>query len=113
MQVQTTPQASKFHPAAALRPAATGRMPAGIQMVLHKGEELFAEGDESEFFYQVVSGAIRTYKPLSDGRRQIEIEVVVSPVVMGKDDPTQRQWRNPVDFGNEFADHFLGEMGTG
>ena len=73
MQVQTTIQASKF-PAAAfglrhIRPAKT---PTGIQMVLGKGEELFAEGDEAEFFYQVVSGAIRSYKLLSDGRRQID-----------------------------------------
>ena len=50
------------------------RMPAGtqMQMVLAKGEELFAEGDEAEYFYQVVSGAIRSYKLLSDGRRQID-----------------------------------------
>jgi CRP/FNR family nitrogen fixation transcriptional regulator len=33
---------------------------------------LFAEGDEAEYFYEVVSGAIRSYKLLSDGRRQID-----------------------------------------
>ncbi len=73
MQVQTAPQASKF-PAAAfgLRPPVAGGMPAGVQMVLGKGEDLFAEGDEAEFFYQIVSGAIRSYKLLSDGRRQID-----------------------------------------
>ena len=73
MQVQTAIQASKFPAAAfALRPPAAARMPAGMQIVLAKGEELFAEGDEAEFFYQVVSGAIRSYKLLSDGRRQID-----------------------------------------
>jgi CRP/FNR family nitrogen fixation transcriptional regulator len=73
MQVQTASQASKFPAAAfAMRPPAAGRMPAGVHMVLSKGEELFAEGDEAEFFYQVVSGAIRSYKLLSDGRRQID-----------------------------------------
>jgi len=41
-------------------------------MVLSKDEELFAEGDEADCFYQVVSGAIRSYKLLSDGRRQID-----------------------------------------
>jgi CRP/FNR family nitrogen fixation transcriptional regulator len=41
-------------------------------MVLRQGEELFGEGDEAEFFYQVVSGAIRSCKLLSDGRRQID-----------------------------------------
>ncbi|SEP18001.1 CRP/FNR family transcriptional regulator, nitrogen fixation regulation protein [Rhodospirillales bacterium URHD0017] len=73
MQVQTTSQASKF-PAAAfgLRPPLAGKSPTGIQMVLVKGEELFAEGDQADFFYQVVSGAIRSYKLLSDGRRQID-----------------------------------------
>ena len=73
MQVQTAIQASKF-PAAAfgLRQIRPAKTPTGIQMVLGKGEELFAEGDEAEFFYQVVSGAIRTYKLLSDGRRQID-----------------------------------------
>lgn len=73
MQVQTAAQATKF-PAAAfgIRPQAAARMPAGVQMALSKGEELFAESDEAEFFYQVVSGAIRSYKLLSDGRRQID-----------------------------------------
>jgi CRP/FNR family transcriptional regulator, nitrogen fixation regulation protein len=73
MQVQTAPQASKFPAGAfALRTPTAARMPAGTQIVLAKGEELFAEGDEAEFFYQVVSGAIRSYKLLSDGRRQID-----------------------------------------
>jgi CRP/FNR family nitrogen fixation transcriptional regulator len=74
MQIQTMPQASKFQATAfAVRSgAATGRMPAGVQMVLRKGEELFAEGEEAEFFYQVQTGAIRSYKLLSDGRRQID-----------------------------------------
>jgi CRP/FNR family transcriptional regulator, nitrogen fixation regulation protein len=73
MQVQTATQATKF-PAGAfgLKPPAAARMPAGTQIVLTKGEELFAEGDEAEFFYQVVSGAVRSYKLLSDGRRQID-----------------------------------------
>jgi len=73
MQIQTSPQASKF-PAAAfgLRPSIAGRMPMGVPMVFAKGEELFAEGNEAVCFYQVMSGAIRSYKLLSDGRRQID-----------------------------------------
>ncbi|HJE23522.1 MAG TPA: helix-turn-helix domain-containing protein [Methylorubrum populi] len=35
-------------------------------------EEIFAEGDRTAFFYTVVSGAVRTCKLLSDGRRQID-----------------------------------------
>lgn len=44
---------------------------AGLLQVLDKGEELFAEGDAADWFYKVVSGAIRTSTLLSDGRRQI------------------------------------------
>lgn len=46
--------------------------PVGMAQVLGKGEELFAEGDVADFFYKVTSGAVRTYKLLSDGRRQID-----------------------------------------
>lgn len=62
--------------AIALRGAANMRYPgistAGSPRVLAKGEELFVEGDPAEHFYKVVSGAIRTCKLLSDGRRQID-----------------------------------------
>ncbi|MDR4307267.1 helix-turn-helix domain-containing protein [Chelatococcus sambhunathii] len=37
-----------------------------------KDAEIFAEGDDAESFYRVVSGVVRTYKTLSDGRRQID-----------------------------------------
>lgn len=73
MQAHTATRASKF-PAAAfgLRASPAAKVPAGTQMVLAKGEELFAEGEQAEYFYRVVSGAIRSYKLLSDGRRQID-----------------------------------------
>ena len=35
-------------------------------------EGIFSEGDTTAFFYKVVSGAVRTYKLLNDGRRQID-----------------------------------------
>lgn len=34
-------------------------------------EEVYGEGEEAEFVYRVVGGAVRTHKVLSDGRRQI------------------------------------------
>src|SRR3712207_5929003 len=37
-----------------------------------KDEEIFAEGDRAAYFYRVQSGAVRTFKLLSDGRRQID-----------------------------------------
>ena len=36
-----------------------------------KDEEIFGEDEPAEYVYQVVSGSVRTYKLLSDGRRQI------------------------------------------
>ncbi|MDB5565717.1 MAG: fixK2 [Tardiphaga sp.] len=36
-----------------------------------KDEEIFGEDESTEYVYQVVRGAVRTYKLLSDGRRQI------------------------------------------
>lgn len=58
-------------------PAATRRaseVPAmtGATRHLLKDEEVFAEGNRAAFFYKVVSGAVRTSKLLSDGRRQID-----------------------------------------
>ena len=36
-----------------------------------RGAEIFGEGEETEYVYQIISGTVRTYKLLSDGRRQI------------------------------------------
>ncbi|MGH6716976.1 MAG: helix-turn-helix domain-containing protein [Bradyrhizobium sp.] len=36
-----------------------------------KDEEIFGEDEPAEYVYEVVSGAVRSYKLLSDGRRQI------------------------------------------
>ncbi|WP_339036179.1 helix-turn-helix domain-containing protein [Bradyrhizobium symbiodeficiens] len=36
-----------------------------------RGAEIFGEGEETEYVYQIISGAVRTFKLLSDGRRQI------------------------------------------
>lgn len=36
-----------------------------------KEEEIYGENEPAEFVYQIVRGAVRTYKLLSDGRRQI------------------------------------------
>src|SRR6201990_3145410 len=36
-----------------------------------KGTEIYGEQEPAEFVYQVMSGAVRSYKLLSDGRRQI------------------------------------------
>ena len=36
-----------------------------------KDEEIYGDGEPCEYVYQVIRGAVRTYKLLNDGRRQI------------------------------------------
>ena len=36
-----------------------------------RGEEVYGEGEPAEFIYQIIEGAVRSYKLLADGRRQI------------------------------------------
>ncbi len=43
----------------------------GNQMKFAANTEIFGEGEPAEYVYKVVSGAVRTCKILSDGRRQI------------------------------------------
>ncbi len=45
--------------------------PAGVPVSFARNTEIFAEGEPSGAVYKVVSGAVRVYKILSDGRRQI------------------------------------------
>jgi CRP/FNR family nitrogen fixation transcriptional regulator len=45
---------------------------AGARRRFEAEEEIYAEGDCVVHFYKVVSGAVRTYRLLSDGRRQID-----------------------------------------
>lgn len=39
----------------------------------HCGAEIYGETEPADYIYQVVDGAVRSYKLLSDGRRQIGI----------------------------------------
>ncbi|TAN00647.1 MAG: cyclic nucleotide-binding domain-containing protein, partial [Rhizobiaceae bacterium] len=50
-----------------------GRPSAGFQSVTFfpAGTEIYAQGEESEGLYRVEFGAIRIYRLLADGRRQI------------------------------------------
>jgi CRP-like cAMP-binding protein len=43
----------------------------GVPVSYTRNEEIFGDGEPADYVYQVVSGAARTYKVLSDGRRQI------------------------------------------
>jgi CRP/FNR family nitrogen fixation transcriptional regulator len=43
----------------------------GMRFAYRRDEEIYGEGEDTEFLYKVVSGAVRTYKIMRDGRRQI------------------------------------------
>jgi len=43
----------------------------GAMMAYPRNSEIFGENEPAEYLYKVVSGSARTYKILSDGRRQI------------------------------------------
>lgn len=43
----------------------------GMPMVYARNAEIYGDEEEAEYLYQVVSGAVRTHKILTDGRRQI------------------------------------------
>jgi CRP/FNR family transcriptional regulator, nitrogen fixation regulation protein len=59
------------------RPTAPGPLPEGplgmmgAPMRFARNAEIYGEDEPAEYLYQVISGAVRTYRMLDDGRRQI------------------------------------------
>jgi CRP/FNR family transcriptional regulator, nitrogen fixation regulation protein len=43
----------------------------GAPMPFARNAEIYGENEPADYLYKVISGAVRTYKVLSDGRRQI------------------------------------------
>ena len=43
----------------------------GAMMAYPRNTEIFGENEPADYLYKVVSGSVRTYKILSDGRRQV------------------------------------------
>jgi CRP/FNR family transcriptional regulator, nitrogen fixation regulation protein len=43
----------------------------GATMSFARNAEIFGENEPADYLYKVISGAVRTYKILSDGRRQV------------------------------------------
>ncbi len=43
----------------------------GVRMIYDRNEEIFGEGEPAGSIYRVLKGVVRTYRVLSDGRRQI------------------------------------------
>jgi CRP/FNR family nitrogen fixation transcriptional regulator len=52
------------------RRPASGDAP-GVRMSYARDEEIFGDGESARNVYRVLSGAVRTYRMLADGRRQI------------------------------------------
>jgi len=44
---------------------------AGVTMSFDANAEIFGEGEAADYVYKVLSGSVRTYRVLNDGRRQI------------------------------------------
>ena len=55
-----------------------------------KDEEIYGEDEPAEYVYQVFRGAVRTYKLLSDGRRQIGAFYLPGDVFGLESGPTHR-----------------------
>jgi CRP/FNR family nitrogen fixation transcriptional regulator len=45
--------------------------PYGAKVAYARQVEIFGENESSEYFYKVISGSVRAYKVLDDGRRQV------------------------------------------
>jgi CRP/FNR family nitrogen fixation transcriptional regulator len=43
----------------------------GASMAFERNAEIFGEGESADYVYKVLSGSVRAYKVLSDGRRQV------------------------------------------
>jgi CRP/FNR family transcriptional regulator, nitrogen fixation regulation protein len=77
MLTQTPIRSLAIQPPAAVRGPVQARGPLGAmdlmgsQMTFGANEEIFGENEPAEYVYKVVRGAVRTYKILNDGRRQI------------------------------------------
>src|ERR1700751_3159295 len=71
-QVHSTKLAAAPHPVSDQFGAIAGHVGlVATEFSYRKDEEIYGEEEPAEYVYQVVSGAVRSYKLLSDGRRQI------------------------------------------
>jgi CRP/FNR family nitrogen fixation transcriptional regulator len=72
-------------------PLAEAFSTAGMSLRYARNSEIYGEGEPVDNVYKVVSGAVRTYKLLSDGRRQIG-EFHIEGDVFGLEVGTERQF---------------------
>jgi CRP/FNR family transcriptional regulator, nitrogen fixation regulation protein len=76
MLAQTHSVASKAMPKRPVAVVAGHRVESSIDLMgapmsFARNAEIYGEGEPADYLYKVISGTVRTYKVLSDGRRQI------------------------------------------
>ena len=72
--VRSAPQAAVRYPLGApaeSAPLAQSMQLMGAVMSYPRNTEIFGEDEHADYVYKIISGSVRTYKILSDGRRQI------------------------------------------
>jgi CRP-like cAMP-binding protein len=94
MQIQTVAQSSVLNSrgyARVISPVLPKKIPSkgklsgilemmGASMTFSRNGEIYGEGEAADYIYKVISGAVRTYKLLDDGRRQINAFHLVGDV---------------------------------
>jgi CRP-like cAMP-binding protein len=65
------PQQVRPAPAAATKSFQSSIELMGAPMPFSRNAEIYGENEPAEYVYKVISGTVRTYKVLNDGRRQI------------------------------------------
>ena len=100
LNVSSPAVAARFPAHALPRMPADGTALPGVLRKLAAGETLFAEGDEAESAFEVVSGMLRVYRMLSDGRRQITGFLSEGRIVAI---PPEGVWLTTVEAANEVA----------
>ena len=70
---QQTRPAPAYSPALSSRPPEAKSSLASLGSIAHfaRNNTIFSEGDDADYSYKVISGAVRLSKMMSDGRRQI------------------------------------------
>ena len=76
MPAQSAVRSSDHRNLAMLVPAAAHELGGvvelmGAPMSFGRNAEIYGEGEPADYLYKVVSGTVRTYKVLADGRRQV------------------------------------------
>lgn len=77
MFIQSITPSASSKPVFARRPEAdlddafAELMPAGAKRAFQSGQEIFGQGESADYVYRVLKGAVRSFRLLNDGRRQI------------------------------------------